>query len=145
MCSLISYLILSATWTPTEIATLVGILSAAITGLLTFVTTKGVDAWLKVREDSRKDIAYEDKKMEEANRVLITRLEAQVANIETELKSVRSEHMDCVRNHAKLEGQLSAMASELDHLRQLVKTVPTQSPPVQQDFSIPNPQQPLAQ
>ena len=138
MCSLFSYLLFSATWTPTEIATLVGILSAAITGLLTFITTKGVDAVLKVREDSRKDIAYEDKKMEEANRVLIKRLEGQVANIETELKSVRAEHMECIRNHAKLEGQLAAMSSELDHLRTLVKTA---APPVQQNFSTGQPSQ----
>lgn len=114
---------LLAEWTPTEIATLTAAISTPIAAFLTWLSTKGVDAYLKVKADARKDVEAEDKHMEDANTRLIAKLESQVESILTELKEVRSEHIECVKNYAEIKGQMTAMGTELSHLRSLVQPV----------------------
>ena len=118
---------LFAEWTPTEVSTLVGIVSAALGGLLTFLSTKGVDAFLKVRADARKDRDAKrseeveaDSRLEAVNSAMIADLKYQVKEILKELKDVQAQHLECEKNHSRLDGLMTAMNSELAHLRNIV-------------------------
>jgi chromosome segregation ATPase len=117
-----------ATWTPTEFTSVVVAVTAAITGLATFLTTRGLDAWLKVKADARIDKELEDKQMDEANTLLINEakaqineLKGQVSTILLELKEVRLQHHECSVQYAEMRGEMNATRGEIGHLRGLLQ------------------------
>ena len=138
------------TWTATEVGALAVTVGGIIGGLLTFVATKGVEAWIKIKEDARKDvivraeaaeIAEREDEMHEATKELINVLKSRMDAYEVEIKSLRNEHLDCAKVQARLEGRLEAAMDELQSLRAQMMMAMPPLPPVKVELShIPAPE-----
>lgn len=86
----------------TTFATVVGVGSAAISGILTLLTTRGVDAWLKIRADARQDEVREETQADTNLRFIITRQDADIVQLRSELRELYTQHNDCERKYAAL-------------------------------------------
>lgn len=117
----------------TQTSVLIGAVSAAVGGLLTLATTKGIDAWLRIREDRRKDATLEDQredaedeKEDKTLRYIIGIQQGDLASLRTEIKekearfrdeltAVYNKHNDCEKRQAALETELRVRMESMDH------------------------------
>lgn len=95
---------------------LVGVISAAVSGFVTVIATKGIDGWIKLRADKRIDETREEKSANEVLMFTITRQDSRIEKLENELRAVHSDHNDCERKYA-------ALSARLDRTDAAVKTV----------------------
>ncbi len=96
-----------------EIATLVGVVSGVGGSLLTFLATKGVDAWLKLRADQRIDVVREEEAEEVDLKFIITRQDTVIGNMSAEMRELRKEHIECERKHAELKARLEMLENRV--------------------------------
>lgn len=96
-------------------------ISAPVTAILTLLLTRGVDALLKIRKDSREGEAQDIAREESEYKFLIVELKAVVTSLQIELKAVHAEHLHCVKNTGILEGRVMQMESELSTYRKLAQ------------------------
>ncbi len=110
------------------------VLSSVLTGLLTLVCTKGVDAYLKVRKDHREAVAekttaalteqhHQEDRVETKQEEQIADLKEQVKTLQADLKAVQHDHVECVKAQAELRGDNKAMASHIELLQSEVESL----------------------
>jgi septal ring factor EnvC (AmiA/AmiB activator) len=101
--------------------TTIGVISAAAASLLTLATTKGVDAWLKIRADRRQDEVREET-AEDANlKFVIGRQDARIDKLETELREVHLQHNDCEKKFAALSARMDRTERDVKAVEKEVK------------------------
>jgi hypothetical protein len=83
-------------------ATVVGVVCAAVGSLLTLISTKGVDGWLKLRADARQDEVREEAQEDTNLRFIITRQDAEIVHLRAEMRELYLQHNDCERKYAAL-------------------------------------------
>lgn len=102
---------------------------AAIGGsILTLIFTKGVDAWVKYRQQHHTECEYEDEQvvkgyefviatLKESNAKLETERKQEIDSLRRELAKVSLEHLDCVKVQEGLKVLSSQQQAELTRLR----------------------------
>lgn len=109
----------------TQTSVLIGSVSAAVGGLLTLATTKGIDAWLKYKADARTDEIREEAKEETDLRFIIGRQDAEIAALRIELREIHLQHNNCEKKHTALETEFKVrmefMAKRVDKVEADVK------------------------
>ncbi len=126
----------------TQFATVVGVISAAVGGILTWASTQGINALLKYRADHREDKklqaeqneAHHDKE-ENTLRFIIGRQDGEMTSLRSEIKemqfahreelrSIHHAHNECEKRHAELATELrirmETMASRVEAVEQHV-------------------------
>lgn len=98
---------------PNSFSVIVGVISAAVSGLLTLLVTKGIDGWLKLRADARTDIVREETKEDVDLRYIIERQDKEIASLRTELREIHLQHNDCERKHESLRVRLEFMEGRM--------------------------------
>jgi hypothetical protein len=109
----------------TQIATTVGVISAAAGGILTWASTQGINAWLKYRADRRVDEVREDEQEDSTLRFIIGRQDGEISSMRAELKemqvshraelkAIHDQHNDCEKRHAELSTELRIRMEMMD-------------------------------
>lgn len=75
------------------------------------------DNWIKTRRASAQICAEEDDRVIKGYELAISKLDARVAVLETELRASRQEHMECVRAHERNVLEIQRLQREIDDIR----------------------------
>ncbi len=106
--------------TPTEYATVASAITAGITAVLTLVSTKGIDAFIKYRKQRNSEQVADETQQTDLMKVLIGKLEARVELLEARNEKLANTHLECERNHARLEAKVEHQALEIARLQMQV-------------------------
>lgn len=98
----------------TQTSVLIGAAGATTGTLLGIVCTKGVDAWLKLRKDTRDEKTTDAAAEDNTLRFIIGRQDARIERLETELKDVHTQHADCEKKHESLKVRLEVLGQRVD-------------------------------
>jgi alpha-beta hydrolase superfamily lysophospholipase len=109
----------------TTISVIIGTVCAAIGGLIGVLSTKGVSGWIKLREDKRIDQVREEKSANEVLMFTISRQDARIEKLESELRAVYDKHNDCERKYAalavRLDGVDAAVRSSVQETKSAIR------------------------
>jgi chromosome segregation ATPase len=91
--------------------------------LLTWLSTKGVDAWIKFRKTRLEERQYEDVQVREVHTALEAELRKQIEELRTdfravleELKQARADHVDCKLEQERLRGHVALLQEKVARL-----------------------------
>lgn len=97
--------------------------AAFIVVLLTVLSTKVVDAWLRLRKSGMEERQYEDGEAKTARDQLVEQLKLQVKDLKadmqtvlSELKQVRTAHVNCEVAQAELRGEVAVLREKISAL-----------------------------
>ncbi len=80
---------------------------SAVTGLLTFLATKGVDAYLRIREDRRKekqDTIDTDRKEQHRQEDRVE-MKEEIKILKADIKAIQADHVECIKQWSELSGE----------------------------------------
>lgn len=105
-------------------ATTLTVLCSALTGLLTLLATKGIDAYVKWRKTNNEIEAAacqsEDERADTWAKLVIERqqkdiesLRVDVRTLVSEMNQLRAEHLQCELTQAELRAELAALRKQM--------------------------------
>lgn len=108
----------------TQLATIVGVVTSAATALLTLAFTKGIDAYVKYRKDTREDRQQvrqgelqEESVALEVYRKVHEQLTQRVTTLEQQILAMQKDHLECIRDKEQLRGELNVVKKDLESLK----------------------------
>lgn len=107
----------------TQAGILIASVSAAVSGVLTLVVTKGIDGWLKLRADKRIDDTREEQSANEVLMFTIQRQDHRIEKLENELRAVYEQHNECERKYAALSTRLDRLDGATSAVKDAVSEV----------------------
>lgn len=90
---------------------------AGICTLLGFLLTKGIDALIKWRQDSRIDVQYEDEKTAKGYNIVIANLRERLTNVENGLAKTTQDHIECLKLQEGFRVKVTMQQATIDGLK----------------------------